>query len=184
MWKRLLFASVLTGAVSAPLHGQSTAPAASPSAAASLPPLTCTPETDPSAPLTVKAADPCSIVYSVQRAGYRATILRDTVGDPKIQSAAAGSRFSILFYGCTDHKKCQSIEFTVGYITKTKPTVEKINEWNRSKRFGKAYIDDEKDPHIDYDIVLGDEGFPHETFSAGLERWTTVMAEFQSFVGW
>src|SRR3712207_8625479 len=42
--------------------------------------------------------------------------------------------FQIYFYNCTGNKACATIQFHAGYDLKTPVTLEKINDWNSTKR--------------------------------------------------
>ena len=49
-------------------------------------------------------------------------------------------------------KNRTSLQLYAGF--KKKASVAKVNEWNKSKRFSRAYIDDEGDPVIESDLDL------------------------------
>ncbi len=132
---------------------------------------------------TVDAARPSSLVAALQEGGYKAALDTDGSGDPRIKSAASGANFSIYFYGCTANTNCKSIQFSTSYTVKPKLTLQKINEWNAKNRFAQAYLDQDGDPVIQFDVVL-QNGAPSRLFLASVERWTTAMGAFQTFIGW
>lgn len=132
---------------------------------------------------TVDSARPATLVAALQEAGYKATLDTDSSGDPRIKSGASGANFSIYFYGCSANANCKSIQFSTSYTVKPKLTLQKINEWNAKNRFGQAYLDQDGDPVIQFDVVL-ENGTPSNLFIASLDRWTTAMGTFQTFIGW
>jgi hypothetical protein len=89
----------------------------------------------------VRAQDPQSLVAALQGGGYAAKLGVDKVGDPMITSGIGGTNFQIFFYNCTDHKQCATVTFHSGYDLTSSPGLETINEWNRSTRFGRAYLE-------------------------------------------
>ena len=134
-------------------------------------------------PQMVRAQDPQSLVRAMQARGYLAELTADQTGDPMIRSAASGTNFQVLFYNCTNHRECATIQFHVGYDLKTAPALESINEWNRSQRFGSAHLDKENDPILEMDVDLDDGGLSPLLFIDNLEFWTSAMGRFEKHIG-
>jgi hypothetical protein len=63
--------------------------------------------------------------------------------------------------------------------TGTDATLEKVNQWNASKRFSRAYIDDDGDPVIELDLDL--EG--GITMARVDDFIDTVLVSVASFIG-
>lgn len=59
-----------------------------------------------------------------------------------------GMRATILLY-----KDGKSIQFYIGFGD-GKATAEKVNAWNKTKRFSKSYLDDDGDPCLELDLDL------------------------------
>lgn len=131
----------------------------------------------------VRAQDPQSLVRAMQSRGYVAELTTDQTGDPMIRSAASGTNFQVLFYNCTDHRDCATVQFHVGYDLKTATSLESINEWNRSQRFGSAHLDKENDPILEMDVDLDDGGISPLLFIDNLEFWTSAMGRFEKHIG-
>jgi hypothetical protein len=55
-----------------------------------------------------------------------------------------------------------------------------VNEWNRKRRFGKVYLDDELDPILECDVSFAG-GEAREQFTAALARWQSLLAAFREF---
>src|SRR5688500_1118829 len=94
----------------------------------------------------VRAQDPDSLVRALQSGGYSALLGTDKVGDPMVTSGVGGTTFQIFFYNCTDHSECATVTFHSGYDLTDAVSLERMNEWNRTKRFGRAYLDGDNDP--------------------------------------
>jgi hypothetical protein len=147
-------------------------------------PATATAAAKPPAEGNVRPQDPASLVRALQAAGYQAKLGADKVGDPMITSGYSGTTFQIFFYNCTDHKNCATVTFHSGYDFNTPLPLETINEWNRSQRFGRAYLDKENDPILEMDLDLDDGGVAPLLFIDNMEFWTSVLGRFEKHIGY
>ncbi len=109
-------------------------------------------------------------------AGFVPELDEDAAGDPMVRFRLEGLRTSIFMYGCEDDR-CTSYQFTAGFAMDEKPAVETINEWNRIKRFGRAYADLEGDPFVEMDVDL-DGGVTHEYLVRTFTTWRAVFVSF------
>ena len=133
---------------------------------------------------TVKAQDPESIAAAMKSAGLGATVGTDGVGDPMISSAHKGTQFKILFYNCVGKRNCATIQFHSSYELGTAVTLDKINNWNRTQRFGRAFLDTAGDPVLQMDLDLDDGGLSRALFVDNLEFWTSVLERFEEHIGY
>ena len=138
----------------------------------------------PASAQMVRAQDPQSVVRAMQAKGFVAELGTDRLGDPMIRSASSGTNFQVFFYNCADRKECATIQFNVGFDLKESPSLETINEWNRTQRFGRAFLDKERDPALQMDVDLDDGGVSQELFADNLEFWTSVLARFEKHIGY
>lgn len=152
------------------------APAAPPAAApvAKVPPAASSPAG------TITGAD-AEAITTIARAYGEATLSKDKNGDPTIKGRSKGAGWSISFYGCEKGTDCSSIELYHGFETDAKPSPDRINEWNRTKRWGKAYIDKDGDPNLNFDINLRG-GVMRANLEADIARWVDMIGEFKAFV--
>lgn len=132
----------------------------------------------------VKGQDPGTLVSALQKAGYAAKLGVDKVGDPMITSGVSGTTFQIYFYNCKAGKDCATITFHSGYDLKSNIGLDRMNEWNRGKRFGRAYLDKESDPILEMDVDLDDGGISSALFIDNLQFWTSVLGEFEQHIGY
>lgn len=122
------------------------------------------------------------VVAWLQNAGYKAELKKDSEGDPMISSAAQGVNFTVYFYDCDGGARCRAIQFSAGFDMKTPPTVQKINEWNRDKRYLKAYLDSDGDPRVEYDVNVN-AGRTMSGLNDDFGVWTRRLADFKTFIG-
>lgn len=129
----------------------------------------------------ISATSPQSVVNAMQNAGYKATLSKDSTGDPLISSSSGGSNFSVFFFGCTKNTDCRTIQFFAGY-TDHKPTFNMMNDWNSKKRFARGYISDKGAARIEMDVDLDDGGMSTKLFEDNLEFWVAVMGAFEKHI--
>jgi hypothetical protein len=130
----------------------------------------------------VTAADPQSIIAALQSGGYKAVLGKDGSGDPRIESAASGAKFVVTFYGCTKNAACKTVTLYAGW-SGGKATPEQINEWNKNRRFSRAYIDKDGDPVIEFDIDLDDGGMSQALFIDNVQFWESAIGGFKKHLG-
>lgn len=116
-------------------------------------------------------------------AGYKAELTTDKTGDPMIKSAADGVNFNVNFYDCEAKSRCKAIQFSAGFDLKEPFDPAKVNEWNRGNRYLKAYLDDEGDPHVEYDVNVN-AGRTREGLDDDFSVWTSMIGDFTKFIGW
>lgn len=121
------------------------------------------------------------VAQALQTKGYKAEIGRDRLGDPMITSALDGSNFQVLFYDC-ESGRCAAIQFATAFDLESGLTLDRINSWNRQKRFGRAYLDDERDPFVEYDVDF-EVGATTEAIGNAIEVWEAVLPNFKDYIG-
>ncbi len=90
-----------------------------------------------------------SITEALKSEGYAAAT--DNPGDGMESTVVwklDGSKCGIMLYD-----EGHSIQFYVCF-SGTSATLDKVNEWNRSKRFSRSYLDEEGDPCLELDLDL------------------------------
>ncbi|WOK37171.1 YbjN domain-containing protein [Sphingomonas sp. C3-2] len=130
----------------------------------------------------ISAKEPAKMVSLLQKKGYRAEIETDESGT-RIRSADSGRNFTIFFMSCDDQEKnCTTIQFYAGFSDLKSTQLSQINEWNKTRRFARAYIDGEGDPVIEMDVDLDFNGIPEENFMANLEIFTDSLSAYVPFL--
>jgi hypothetical protein len=141
----------------------------------------------------VRPQDPASLVLALQKAGYPASLASDQSGDPMINSAAKGTKsgaappktkFAVIFYGCTDHRKCTTIQFRRDFTVPQPVTADRLNQWNSSQRFGRAFHDSNGDVALAMDMDLDHGGVAPALFIDNVEFWLSIAPKFIDFVGY
>jgi hypothetical protein len=135
----------------------------------------------PCAPNMVCASDPTTIISALQKAGYKAKLTKDAVGDPEIDSAASGYSYSIYFYDCVDHKQCAAIQFYASFEADPIYTEAFANKWNTDNRFLRARVGAKKELIFDHDVST--IGGLNQTNFADLLGWMeSSLSEVNSYL--
>ena len=82
--------------------------------------------------------------------------------------------------GVIASRDANSIQFSAGFSVKN-VTPAKIAQWNRTKRFGRAYLDDDFEPWVEMDMDL-EHGGTTEALANNLDRWVGVIGEFNKYI--
>jgi len=115
--------------------------------------------------------------------GYgSATLTTQNNGDPQITGKIEGITYQVYFRNCTNNTNCEDLNFYLGFLD-IKPTLESINEWNSTKRFSRAYVDQDKDACVEMDIDLV-QGVTAEYLDSQFALWNMVVTQFAEYVGY
>lgn len=114
--------------------------------------------------------------------GYgSASLTADSSGDPMIDGEIDGIVYVVRFYGCTDGMGCSEIQFRAVWTGNDRFDFADMNEWNRTRRFGKAYLDGRNDPVIEMLVNLH-AGVSPQNLADSFEWWHLVLQGFRDEV--
>lgn len=108
-----------------------------------------------------------------------ARLERDGNGEQYIAATLNGINYAVDVYNC--EPDCADLSFTASFEMDGM-TVELMNEWNSTRRFGKAYIREDGDAVIQIAINTR-HGIALETFRDDLVWWETVLQDYVEFIG-
>jgi hypothetical protein len=131
----------------------------------------------------VSPADPQVIADIVKSQGRPAELVLSDDSNPMIRSEHNGLKFLVLFMNCRDdHTGCRTLQYYTGFTDAKDTTLERLNEWNSSKRFARAYRDDEGDPVLEMDVDVDFAGLPRENVGETFNTWTSLMDAYREFL--
>ncbi len=108
-----------------------------------------------------------------------ARLERDDDGDQYIVANVNGINYAVDVYNC--EPDCADLTFTASFeVDGISDTL--MNEWNATRRFGKAYIREDGDAVIQFAINTR-YGISVETFRDDMEWWKTVLDDYVEFIG-
>lgn len=127
----------------------------------------------------IDATDPTEIL-NIARGFGSANLDKDSAGDPRITGRIDGYRYTLFFYGCTGGEKCTNLTFNAGWDLETFD-LTRINDWNRERRYGRAYLDNEGDPIVEMDVNI-EFGVSRTNFDDNFALWSSILKDFAEFV--
>jgi hypothetical protein len=110
--------------------------------------------------------------------GFSCELTSDSRGEPMIKFYVESFRSLIFFYK-VEGGRAQSIQFFAGFSAK--PPVDQVNQWNRQKRFGRAYLDKDNDVCLEMDVDL-EGGVRPEYIGEALRTWRALLVTFVGFM--
>jgi len=115
--------------------------------------------------------------------GYgSATLEEQPGGDPRIAGSINGIPYYVFFMNCADATPCEDLNFYAAFGG-VKPPLDVINEWNRDRRFGNAYLDADLDAAIEFDVNL-EHGVSRDNLDAAFSIWAVVLEQYTAHVGY
>jgi Putative bacterial sensory transduction regulator len=92
--------------------------------------------------------------------------------------------YSIDVMSCDEgtQKNCKSVQFHSGFTAEKPVTIDGLHQYTRDHRFGRAFLDSEGQPAIQYDINLAEGGISEALFLDNVELWSVMIEIFGDFV--
>ncbi|MCH8168505.1 MAG: YbjN domain-containing protein [Proteobacteria bacterium] len=127
---------------------------------------------------TIDATDPAQILALVQGYG-EAALTTDNLGDPLIEGRIGEKDYELFFYGCTEGRGCKSLMFRAIWEAE-ELTDEMMANWNREKRFGKAYLDQDANANVEMSVNLHG-GVSQANLDDTIDWWRLVLSQFADY---
>ena len=121
------------------------------------------------------------LVLEIAKGYGSAELGKDAAGDPKITGRIDGTAYTIFFYGCVESKDCDDIQFSAVWDGGGRFSLDEMNEWNKTKRYGKAYLDDDRDPVIEMTVNV-DHGVSKSNLDDSFNWWKIALKAFKKEV--
>jgi hypothetical protein len=118
------------------------------------------------------------VARALEAKGHHATITKDDDGDPKVTSSVDDVHLSVFFYGCDHTTRCTSITFQSAFHVEGGLALEKVNVWNRDKRFLKTWLDKVNDPYCEMDVDA-EQGLTPAQLVNAVTLWESHLAEYK-----
>ncbi len=119
-------------------------------------------------------------VVNIARDYGSATVGMQQSGQAKIIARMDGVNYVAYFQNCSAARICDDLNLYAGFLD-IKPSQERINAWNASKRFGRAYIDPDGDAAMEMDINLKN-GVSPANLSASFAIWRLILRQFVGYL--
>ncbi len=131
---------------------------------------------NPAVARDVKASDPSSIIAALGEAGFAGELATDDTGDPMVNTKLGAWTARILFYGCdeTAHNNCKSVQFFTVFDAPAGVQPVEALRLNGNLRFLSVSLDQDNDPIVTWDMVLG-EGVPSSVFGEAARSYAGAL---------
>ena len=133
------------------------------------------------APKVVKRGSPDQILNIAKGYGS-AELSEDDDGDPYIQGRTEGLVYHVYFFNCEKLTGCRDIVLSAGFEVKD-IGLERLNEWNKTSKFGQAYLDDDQDPNLDLAINLYG-GTVYKNLDDTFDWWRASLVKFAKHINY
>jgi len=118
----------------------------------------------------------------LRAAGFEPKIEKAADGEPYVHSSSQGVNFNIDLYDCAEGR-CRALQFVASFDMKEPLPAAKANEWNKKKRYLRAYLDENGDPTFVYDANLAPGG-TYEALQDDLDIFVQFLPEVLEHIGW
>ena len=118
------------------------------------------------------------VVAWLQAKGMDAKITQDGAGHKIVQTSVSGVKFDVYFFDCQG-ERCGSIQFAAGW-PRGKILATKLNDWNRLRRWARAYFDQSEGIWLESDVDLTPGG-SYELLDDNYATWKKTVENFKEF---
>ena len=126
-----------------------------------------------------------SFFYSVS---YSISFIRGTASDGtpywRITDRHTGIKLLLIVYDLDSNNadEFESLEFIASFTLSPVPSIYRINAWNDAKRFGKAYLDKDGDPMLEFDLDVN--GSTKDAIVTWMEKAIRITRSFAEYIGY
>jgi hypothetical protein len=129
----------------------------------------------------VGARAPDSVLAELKNLGYPGKLEKMDSGRTSISVQISGLKTYIDFYDCADDlTDCYTLLFNVSLDLKKGTTLDKANEWNSKQITGRVWLDDSKDPTLDFSLSTFN-GLSADTFDQNVKLWDKKIGDLKDF---
>jgi hypothetical protein len=130
---------------------------------------------------SVTARDPQTVLAELKNLGYPGKLEKMDSGRTSIAVQISGLKTYIDFYDCADDlTDCYTLLFNVSLDLKKGTTLDKANEWNSKQITGRVWLDDSKDPTLDFSLSTFN-GIPADAFDQNVKLWDKKIGDLKDF---
>jgi len=121
------------------------------------------------------------IANDLKAMGHKASVGKDSTGDPKIMASFpvgdTDIKYQVYFFGCKSDR-CNAIQYHAAFDG----DISKVAEWNKTRRFARAYSSDATTIHLEYDVDV-EKGANTAAIQNTAERFKAVIVQGITFMG-
>jgi hypothetical protein len=131
-------------------------------------------------PVLIDGSRPANVL--VVASGHGDAVLKtDGTGDPMILGRIGPDNYRIYFYDCAPETGCKNLTFAASWAS-NHYTDTSMGDWNRTRRFGTAYLDRHGNPTLEMSLNL-QGGITRASLEDSFGWWRALLADFSDFLG-
>ena len=135
----------------------------------------------PAAVTGISARDPQTVMAALSALGYPGKLEKMDSGRTSISAQISGLKTYVDFYDCADDlTDCYTLLFNVSLSLKDGATPDQANEWNSKQITGRVWLDDKKQPTLDYSLSTFN-GVSEDSFDQNVKLWDKKIGDFKTF---
>lgn len=121
------------------------------------------------------------VVSWLQGKGLPAQIGAAQDNSNNVESRFGNTKFNVMMFDCNGDR-CGSIQFWTGFANRGSFDISKVNEWNRDKRWARAYYGKDNSPYLEMDVDVAPGG-TYDLLNDELETWKGTLTKFMTTYG-
>jgi hypothetical protein len=94
----------------------------------------------------------------------------------------SGVNFDVYFYDCDSNGRCPSVQFAAGFSMTTAVPRDRLNAWNNSHRYMRAYVQPSGGLYGEIDMILAPGGTT-EQLEDYRTLWNDLIVKFKQHFG-
>ncbi len=120
----------------------------------------------------------------LEQKGFEAWTESDDWGDPVVYGALGPLRFKVWPHDCSGNpRRCQRVDFSAGFKAGPDITEAKLDAFNETYVFGKAYLSDDGTAYVDFPVNLS-KGVTESNVLDNIGLWSDILRAFADYIGW
>lgn len=126
------------------------------------------------------------ITLILRSMGYPVQLATAKNGDPKIRTKSEGINITVDFYGCNRRltpRRCKSLGMYSGFRMNSPISHARINNWNKRKRYARAYRYDAAGLRIYIEMDVPMQGATAQTFRNQFNMFLRQNRTFRQHIG-
>ncbi len=104
----------------------------------------------------------------------------DSQGDPLLGVTSEAFHYQVLFYNCTEGR-CDTVQYRVSWPMEGSFPLDAVNEFNKTGRLGRVYLDSAGDPTLELVVELCG-GVTSAQLSYQHDRFMRVGVGFEAYL--
>ncbi|HRD78423.1 MAG TPA: YbjN domain-containing protein [Hyphomicrobiaceae bacterium] len=121
-----------------------------------------------------------SAIQSIARSFGKVEMTKTRDGNPLIRAESGKFKYVVFFSDCRDGR-CSNIQLIADFRRPDNFGEREMNDWNKKRAFGKAFINDDGLAVISLNLLLSG-GVSRANLDGQFDLWSKLLKEFDDFL--